>query len=427
MNYLMLTVSAMVALLDFGFAPQFARNITYVFSGAHELKKEGVAPSSGTVDYTLLANIIKVAKKVYAIIAVITLALMLSAGTVYIHHVTDGFTNVRHSLAIWVIYSVSVFFNIYFVYFTSLLTGRGLIKESKIAMIAQRLAYICLTFTLLLTGFGLLGVVIANLLAPFVGGLLSYKMFYDAEIKARLSDCRPDAQEQKRLFTIIWYNAKKLGLVFLGSYAINKLGMFFAGLYLSLAEVASYGLMIQLVGIISVVANTLVNSAQPVFSAYRTEGRHRELLDRFALTMNVYYILFIVGSIALIFAGPWVLKAIGSNAALPSALIVSLYSLVILLEGNHAAFATFIVTGNKIPFVESSLLSGAAICIGSFLSLKYTAFSIFGLVAVQGICQLAYSNWKWPYVVCRDFNVSFLSFLRIGFDQTLKRFHLCHA
>ena len=31
MNYLMLTVSSLVALFDFGFAPQFGRNITYVF------------------------------------------------------------------------------------------------------------------------------------------------------------------------------------------------------------------------------------------------------------------------------------------------------------------------------------------------------------------------------------------------------------
>ena len=40
MNYLMLTVGSLVALIDFGFAPQFGRNITYVFSGAQKLEKE---------------------------------------------------------------------------------------------------------------------------------------------------------------------------------------------------------------------------------------------------------------------------------------------------------------------------------------------------------------------------------------------------
>ena len=42
MNYLMLTVGSLVSLFDFGFAPQFGRNITYVFAGAQALKKEGV-------------------------------------------------------------------------------------------------------------------------------------------------------------------------------------------------------------------------------------------------------------------------------------------------------------------------------------------------------------------------------------------------
>ena len=41
-NYLFLSVSSLVGLIDFGFTPQFSRNITYVFSGASKLKKEGL-------------------------------------------------------------------------------------------------------------------------------------------------------------------------------------------------------------------------------------------------------------------------------------------------------------------------------------------------------------------------------------------------
>lgn len=39
MNYLMLTVGSLVSLFDFGFAPQFGRNITYVFAGAQAHKE----------------------------------------------------------------------------------------------------------------------------------------------------------------------------------------------------------------------------------------------------------------------------------------------------------------------------------------------------------------------------------------------------
>ena len=42
LNYIMLTISSLVSLLDFGFAPQFGRNFTYVNSGVQSLRKEGI-------------------------------------------------------------------------------------------------------------------------------------------------------------------------------------------------------------------------------------------------------------------------------------------------------------------------------------------------------------------------------------------------
>lgn len=68
MNYLMLTVASFISLLDFGFLPQFARNLTYVFSGVPDLEKEGVLKAEASINYTLLSNMIGVAKKVYSII-----------------------------------------------------------------------------------------------------------------------------------------------------------------------------------------------------------------------------------------------------------------------------------------------------------------------------------------------------------------------
>lgn len=421
MNYLMITISTMVGLLDFGFAPQFARNITYVFAGAHELRKEGVAEAQDVIDYELLANMIGVAKRVYTILALVTLILMVSVGTWYIYYVTQGFTNVHNSLYIWLLYSLSVFFNIYYVYYSSLLMGRGMVMEAKKAMIAQKLSYLILTFTLLLSGLGLMGVVLANIISPFVGRYLSFRYFYNHEMKENLSSVAKDVKKQTQLFKTIWYNSKKLGLVFLGSYAINKLGMFFAGLYLSLEEVASYGLMIQLVSIISSTAITVNTAIQPQLAALRAEGEKQKLITRFAFAMNNFYILYIAGTTFLFFCGPWILSLIGSNATLPSGIILFLYFIVVLLENNHSAFATFIVTSNNIPFVESSLLSGGAICLFSFLSLQFTNLGILGLVMVQGICQAIYSNWKWPYVVCKEFHISFNRFLKIGLDESLNR------
>ncbi|MBQ5936174.1 MAG: polysaccharide biosynthesis protein, partial [Bacteroidales bacterium] len=55
LNYIMLTVGAMVSLFDFGFTPQFGRNFSYIFSGATDLAKEGLQNAVGEkTNYRLL-------------------------------------------------------------------------------------------------------------------------------------------------------------------------------------------------------------------------------------------------------------------------------------------------------------------------------------------------------------------------------------
>ncbi|MCI5663361.1 MAG: polysaccharide biosynthesis protein [Mediterranea sp.] len=422
MNYLMLTIGSLVALFDFGFAPQFGRNISYVFSGAQTLQKEGVVHSeTGEVNYHLLATLIKVAKLVYCFLASFSLILMLTLGTFYIYRITDGFVKIQHSLIIWILYSCSVFFNLYYTYYTSLLVGQGSIKESKEAMLYSRLAYIILTFLFLFEGLGLLGVTIASLISPFVGRYISYRYFFTDDMKQKLSSYDVSIDELKSLFLIIWYNSKKLGLVFVGAYAVNKLSVFWAGLFLSLTQIASYGLMVQIVSIVAMLSVTFSTVLEPKFAEYRVHNQKRKLIESFSFSMLVFYILFILGVIGVAGIVPFFLTSISSNAELPSLSILLLYSAIILLENNHSRFSTLIVTDNKIPFVESSLLVGLAICIGDFVVLRFTSMGILGLVLVQGICQLAYSNWKWPYVVCREFDISYCTFLQIGVCQ-IRRF-----
>lgn len=425
LNYLMLTVGSLVALFDFGFAPQFGRNITYIFSGAKELKKENIEIVSETsdIDYKLLATMIKTAKSVYRILAFSVFLLMITLGSLYIYHVTNGFSNVENSFMIWVIYSLSTFFNIYYIYYNSLLTGRGLVMESKKAIVLSKIVYIALAFLLLNMGWGLIGLSIANLISPFANRYISYYYFFTKDLKLKLSQFNIDKKEKVKLFRIIWHNSKKLGLVFIGAYAITKLSMFLAGLFLSLEEVASYGLMIQLVGIISTISSTLFYTYNPFFASLRVKLENDRLIKTFALTMNVYYILFIMGTLSLIFIIPWLLTLLGSNATLPDSYIVALFCFIMLLEGNHSCFSTMIITRNKVPFVESSLIAGVSIAIGDYIVLTFTSLGILGLVLVQGLVQIAYANWKWPYEVCREFDINFVKFIKLGLKESIHKFN----
>lgn len=422
MNYLMLTLGTLVALFDFGFTPQFSRNITYVFSGAQALKKEGISVmESSTINYRLLTTMIYTAKFVYRRLAIIVFLVMLSLGTIYIYYVTNGFTNIENSLYIWLLFSLGTFFNIFYSYYASLLIGKGLIMQSKKAMVYSRVVQIVLTFVFVYSGLGLMGVVLANLIAPFVSRYISYYYFFTYELNERIKVYEITKKEKLELFEIVWHNAKKLGLVFIGAYSINKLSIFLAGLYLSLSDIASYGLMIQLFGLLSMMSGMFFGVFQPRFASLRAKGDDKTLIREFAFSMNIYYITFAIGAISLLYLVPYFLSLISSNVILPSFSIMLLFAVVLFLEGNHSNFATLIVTNNNVPFVTSSLVAGFFIGLGDYISLKYTEYGILGLVLVQGMVQIVYANWKWPYVVCKEFRISFFSFLGIGMKELLIR------
>lgn len=421
MNYLMLTVSSIVGLMDFGFSPQFGRNFTYVNSGARKLCREGVEEErGGSIDWHLLSVLISTARFVYRRLSVLALIVMLTFGTGYIWYLTEGFTNVNNSLYIWILYSFSTYFNIYFSYYSSLLTGSGMIRESSQASILSKSAYLVLCTVFLLLGWGLFAVVAANFIAPFVQRYVSYRAYFKPELKARLAEQTVSREDIRETFSVIWFNAKKLGINFIGAYAVNKMGMFIIGFFLPLATIGSYGLLTQLTTIVTGIANTMFVTYLPKVSNCRVTGDRPMLKRTISFSMLVGQIIMVAGALGIIFVAPYLLELIKSQTMLPSRLVCVLYLVVVALELNHSEFASVISTENKIPYVVPSLVSGGVIVLLTFIALKFTTLGLLGVVLVQGIVQAAYNNWRWPLWVFRELDMSVSEFYRTGFDSILK-------
>ena len=420
MNYLMLSVSSLVALADFGFSSQFGRNITYVFSGAQELRKEGMSDlPNGEINYHLLSVVIETAKAIFRIISIIALMVMLSLGTLYMYRATNGFTSVHNALFIWILFSFSTYFNMYYMYYGALLSGAAMIMESKKATMLNRVVYILISFFLLFCGYGLISVVIANFISPFVGRWYSYKMFYRDEIRSMLYGENPTKNEIKGMFKVLWFNAKKLGINFLGAYGIQQSGTFIIGLFLTLKEVASYGLMCQLFQIVSALALGVFTTMTPLFYKERVEGSINKLVRDFSFSSFVYIVLFIVIGLVIILSGQSILKLIGSSTMLPAMSVMIIYFIHMLLENFHSLCALMIVANNQVPFVKAAITSGFVIIIGSFLILKFTTLGLLGVVLVQLIIQSCYNHWKWPLWVFADLHLSPFKMVNIGVEESL--------
>ena len=78
---------------------------------------------------------------------------------------------------------------------------------------------------------------------------------------------------------------------------------------------------------------------------------------------------------------------------------------VSILEHNHSIASGFIAADNRIPFFIPSILSGAATVLLLWFFLSYLDMGLWSLVISPGIAQLVYQNWKWPYVIIKEFYI----------------------
>lgn len=426
MNYVMLSIGGLVSLVDFGFTPQFGRNVTYIYSGAQQLLKNGVEiienQKEAKINYQLLSHLIQTARWIYSILSGVVLFLMLTIGTIYTYQITDGFNNVRYSFLIWVIYSFGTFFQIYYSYYDALLTGSGKIKESKKIKVYSNILKIVLTYIFLYFGYGLLGVVIVNFLYPFLSRYLSHRYYFTSNLKQQLSLYKTIVSEKLALFRILWYNSKKMGILTISSYLTHNASILLAGVYLSLEEVASYGLMIQLIALVSGISSIFFSIYQPRFAFLKISGNTDLLRKEVAYTMCIGYFVFIAGLVFIILVGPLAVRAIGTQTVLPPIIMILICAIFQLLDSNFWSLCLVVIAGNTLPFVKTCFYTALGITVGCYFSLSWLHLGLWGIVLSTGLAQCFWNNWYWPHVILKQFNVDGVSFLKEGVNEIKNRF-----
>lgn len=415
--YIFTAISSLINLLDFGLQPTLARNISYIFSGAQELSSEGIEIlKTDKVNYKLLKNFIYSVKNIYRTISIAIILLSYTFGIMYINSVIKNSNlNQKYIIYSWIIYVLSIAFNFYYYYYTPLLLGRGLIKESHKTIVYSKIFYVFFSYIGLLMGYGLLGIAVANLLSSFINRISSYIYFYDKDIKDKIFKEKIIKSEERIILKSIWKNSYRLGLVSIGAFLINKSSILIMSKFLSLDIVGKYGISMQVVGLLATVSSVFFNTYVPMINYLRIKNDNIKIKEIFSKALFINYSLYFSGYIFLIFFGDICLKLLKADITLLNNLDLTLISLILFLEMNHSIAATMITTKNIVPFLKPALLSGVGIVILTLLSLKYTKLGVTGIILSQGFIQLVYNNWKWPYEVSKDLNSNYFNFIRTGF------------
>lgn len=410
------TIIGLTGLLDFGFNTSFARNVSYIFSGAITLQKTGycLVKNTSEIDYSLLKGLINAMRWFYSRMAFVFFLILTTVGTYYIYTVLKNYSgNPQEIYLSWIILVIITSYSFYTLYYDALLLGKGLIKRNKQIAIISQTVYLIVAIALIILQFNLIAIVCAKALSAFIMRILSYRAIYTADFKNQLTEIIP--QSYQKIMKFIYPNAVRIGLTSLGGFLVNQLAILIGPLYLPLGEMASYGITMQIIGIITALANVYYCAYQPQIVQHRLQGNMNSIKHLYLNGVLLSLLIFIVGGLILLCLGDLALTWIGSQTSLSPNFFVIIALLICFLEANHTNAAGIILTRNEVPFFRASLFSGIATTVLLFLFFQYTFIGVWSTILARGIVQGIYQNWKWPLEVVRELKIRNQDILNMSF------------
>ena len=401
-----MAIGSLIGLLDFGFSPSFTRNITYIFSGVNSLEKTGI--SNGYIDneinINLLSNTIRAMRWFYSRVAFIAFILLITVGSAYLFSILNSNFNGNKAqvTTAWIIFCIVNTYNIYTLYYDALMIGRGLIKKDKQLIIISQLMYLSVSIVLIFCGFGLISIVVGQALAVIIKRILSNRFFFTPELKKEIKEVNTD--NFRDILKIITPNSIKVGFTSLGAFLVLQSSVIIGSLYISLNELASYGITVQVINVIATLASVYYSSYMPKVAQLRVGDNITAIKQIYIKSIMIMMLTFVASGIMLIIFGGWALHLLKSQTTILSENMIITLLIINLLEKNHAIAGGFLLSKNEVPYFKAAIISGIATVILLFTLLKYEQMGLWGMILAPGIVQISYQNWKWPSVLIRQLN-----------------------
>lgn len=419
--YVFLSIASLSQIFDMGFSPTIIRNVSYAYAGVEKFQSNGIDDMNllKSPNYVLLGKLKIVSQRIYFIISIILLLLLLTIGVFYIEHITvNNFDDNNSIIIAWIIFSIALFFNMYYSYWLYFLNGLGLIEESQKAVILARIIYFLLILLFYFLDIHLIGLSIAF----FVSGVLIRFFSKNYLInKIQIPSVKLKKDEFVGLFKTLLSGAGKIGLVSLGAFLVTQANTILASLFFDLSFVASYGLTLQVINFGYSCAKIPFNTYIPRMNELRIKHKKEDLLNLISKSIVLEWILSFVVAIGIICFGSYIISLMKSNTCLLDHYMLSFMLLYLFLEMNHSSFSWVILTKNEVPFWKASIFSGIATVVLSVFFIRYLELGAWGLLLGQALAQAAYQNWYWPLYVLRDFDTTIVKVFFIGIDGIKRR------
>lgn len=410
--YVFSSISQVVSLFDFGFSSTISRHMTYAWSGADKLKKTSVSNEyRNSTNRALVSEIVVTCRLVYLIVSLAGLFIMAVFGTAYIYSVVDNGVS-GNILLSWIVYMVSIFLNMFYGYWASLLQGVGAVAERSKMGVYSKVAQMMIAIALILSGMGLLGFVISY----FISGLIlriAGKIYFDKKTSGFERMRKVEIEKVKGCFSVIWGTAWKDGIVALAQYLSTQANTLICAYYIDLSSTSVYGVMTQMVSIIASISASYFNAYQPVFSSVCLRKDAAEQKRIVCVTDFMYKAVFFVGMIALFIVGLPMIHLLRPEMEI-NALFCLMLCAFYYFFNQKDLFASMISSFNEIPYWQAYVISAIGSLVLSILFVKVFHLGIIGLVAAQLVVNMMYNFWKWPMYMMKRVGIGYLEIYAVG-------------
>lgn len=401
--YTFTSIYGLAMLIDFGFQATISRNISYIWSGAENIKSTGYqqAISEKGINKKYFITLLSSIKSIYYTMGIIILTLLLTVGTLYIYNVTLGEIDLKVVFISWFFYLTATILNIMFSFWNAILKGIGAIKDYNKTLVIAKISQVVFSLILLYLGFGIIGVTFAYLLSVLVNRVTLSRFFYrynhlTMELKGKIKPII-----NKKIFKELLPNTFKTGITSFANYLVINFPIILASYYISLEVSGQFGIVNQIVTLCLTLSNSYFNTYLAKFNYYRVKNNIKDLIKLFKKSIIINYIINLTLFIGVILFANYFLDLISSGNSLlpiPLTILVIIYR---FFYNNQTIFVSLLSTKNIVPYYKSFIVS-SLITVGLQMFLLNINPTLLSLIIPVLIIQLLHNNWYWPMQVIKD-------------------------
>jgi hypothetical protein len=378
-------------LADFGFGPAISRVYSYLWAGAEDFDAEGLRAPPQTREPNLprIRQLSQTVRHFYLYLALAATLVLGVVGTlVLIKPMKQGtVTNPELAWVSWAAYLLTIGYNLGAGRWLLACEGLGRMRQIQASFLWSGLGYVASAAVLLWAGWGLMALVVANLLRGVIAREYCRVVYYSTVPKVESDSSRPDKEMLKRL----WPNASKFGLISVGGFFLANGSVLISSHFLGEQITASFGLTAQIGTFLTGFASLWLSVKWPQLTMLRTQGRLEEMSILFARRLALTMGTFILLAVFVVLAGNKLLEWKRTHTQLLSTPELILYFGYLTVQLFYVQFGSLAYTENVVPFFRIAIFTGLGM-LGLTLVMTW-AFGLWGMLIAPLIAESVYSSW----------------------------------